>query len=234
MDRVARLALAPLLLAQALHTRKTALTLPEPDGPRAGHAGDGPALRLLILGDSSAAGVGVDHQDNALSGHLTRALSATFSVHWQLLARTGATTRDAHAMLKDATPMDVALVALGVNDVTGLTTPRHFANRQLRLVEALESRGARLICLTEIPPVGTFPLLPNPLRWTLGRHARRLQQARATRLANRPTCVGLTLDLPADPTLMARDGFHPGAQVYRVWGETAAALIRAHSRFFLA
>ena len=51
-------------------------------------------FRLLIVGDSSAAGVGVRTQAQALAGHLSRALAsgARRKVHWQLVARSGITT----------------------------------------------------------------------------------------------------------------------------------------------
>ena len=55
--------LAPLLWAQGVHTRRKTVVLPEPPGPRSGRTGSGSMLRLLIAGDSAAAGVGVDHQD---------------------------------------------------------------------------------------------------------------------------------------------------------------------------
>ena len=56
-----------------------ALRLPEAEGPRAGSAGEGPALRLLILGDSSAAGVGTTHQEEALLGQMRKRFSQTNS-----------------------------------------------------------------------------------------------------------------------------------------------------------
>ena len=70
-----KLALAPLLLAQAVHTRRRLPRLPEAAGAREGVVGRGAELDLLIVGDSSAAGVGVDTQDDALAGCLSRALA---------------------------------------------------------------------------------------------------------------------------------------------------------------
>ena len=71
-----KLALAPLLVAQAVATRRRAPVLPEAAGRarRRASATARPALRLLIAGDSSAAGVGVARQEQALVGHLARAL----------------------------------------------------------------------------------------------------------------------------------------------------------------
>ena len=55
MSLTAKLLLSPLLVAQALATRVRMPRLPEAAGPREGETGRGPLLRLLIVGDSSAA-----------------------------------------------------------------------------------------------------------------------------------------------------------------------------------
>ena len=67
MSLTAKLLLSPVLVAQAVVTRGRMPRLPEAAGPRQGEVGSGPLLRLLIVGDSSAAGVGVAQQRDALS-----------------------------------------------------------------------------------------------------------------------------------------------------------------------
>ena len=74
MTQFADVALFPLFALQALWVVARAERLPEPPGPRSGVGGDGPDLRLLILGDSSAAGVGAERQEDALSGQLAARL----------------------------------------------------------------------------------------------------------------------------------------------------------------
>ena len=64
------LALAPLLFAQGVYVRRVTPRLPEAPGERSGVSGGGPALKLLILGDSAAAGVGASSQATALAGRL--------------------------------------------------------------------------------------------------------------------------------------------------------------------
>ena len=52
MSLALKLVLSPLLIAQAIGTRKRAPALPEATGPREGQLGSGgAALRLLIAGD---------------------------------------------------------------------------------------------------------------------------------------------------------------------------------------
>ncbi len=65
----AKLALAPVLIVQGRRVRRLALRLPEAAGARAAVAGSGARpLRLLIVGDSATAGVGVARQRDALAG----------------------------------------------------------------------------------------------------------------------------------------------------------------------
>jgi hypothetical protein len=127
----AKLALAPLLIAQGRCVRATALKLPEAAGERRGVAGTGRvALRVLIVGDSSAAGVGVGTQDEAFAGQLAQALAERTgaAVGWQLVATSGHTAQDAARALAGATlaTADLLVTALGVNDVVGQTRPARF------------------------------------------------------------------------------------------------------------
>ena len=219
-DNAAKIALLPLLVGQALGARARALRLPEPEGARAGVLGSGPPLSLLITGDSSAAGVGCETQSQALSGQLPALLAERHRVEWQLVARTGATTKDAIARLA-ALPrrrFDVAVVALGVNDVTANVPLMLWLRRQERLFDLLETEfGVGRIYVSGLPPMKHFPLLPQPLRWVLGRAADRYDSALARMVEGRPSCTHIRFDLPFDPEMMARDGFHPGPEAYALW-----------------
>ncbi len=129
MSLALKLMLSPLLIAQAMSTRRRAPALPEAGGPREGQLGSGArALRVLIAGDSSAAGVGVAHQDHAFAGHFTRTLyrRSGRALRWRLRARSGLTTRQVHAMLRAEAPpaADIALQLTGDNDVIGLFAPQ--------------------------------------------------------------------------------------------------------------
>lgn len=220
--------LSPLLAAQAAYVVSTAHRLPEAAGERNGVSGSGPDLHLLVLGDSSAAGVGVATQDSALTGQLVQRLSQAFHVHWTLNAITGATTRSTLARLDQMTPhrVDAAVLALGVNDTTRLVPVRRWLTRQHRLLDVLRrDYGVRRFYVSGVPPLAEFPLLPQPLRWVLGQHAARLDAALRAMLSGQPDCTYVTLELDLNPQLMAEDGFHPGPIVYRAWAETVAARI---------
>lgn len=227
-DLLARVPLAPVLAAQAVLVRRRALVLTEPPGPRTGVAGDGPGLRLLIVGDSSAAGVGAPTQDAALSGRLVAELGRRYRVAWRLEARTGATTGTALDSLSRLDPerFDVAVIALGVNDVTRLVPRRVWAARQAKLHDLLSDRfGAARIVASGLPPMGQFPLLPQPLRWVLGAHAARLDTALADMAPRRTGLVHVPMDMPFDPRYVAEDGFHPSPAGYAEWARVLAGKV---------
>lgn len=231
MSLAFKLVLAPLLVAQAVATRKRAPLLPEAEGDREGRLGSGAhALRLLIAGDSSAAGVGVARQDQALAGYLSRALHRRLSqpVEWSLHARSGFTTQQVFALLRDrALPAaDVAVVVTGVNDLIDQVPLRRALAQRAALADwLLAERGVAHVVFAPLPPVERFPLLPNPLRIVMGAEAHRHDEAVARWAATRSDVSHAVIEVDLSPAAMATDGFHPGEPVYRACGEALAAHI---------
>ena len=225
---LATLALAPVLVAQGLVVRHRALRLPEAAGPRSGTQGRGPRLGLLVLGDSAAAGVGATTQDEALVGQLRDRLARRHRVDWQLVASSGATAADALASLQamEHFRIDYAVTSVGVNDVVARTPTRRFRNAVADIVDGLRSAGARRIVLSGLPPMGRFPLLPNPLRAVLGARSIELDAVLAE-VARERNAMHLKIDFTAElgPEQMAADGFHPGPTIYREWAAASAALL---------
>ncbi|MFM8392480.1 MAG: SGNH/GDSL hydrolase family protein, partial [Acidobacteriota bacterium] len=197
-----------------------------------GATGTGPHLRLLILGDSAAAGVGAASQDEALAGRLVDRLRRDYHVDWRLEAHTGATTRQTIARLRrigrsGQTRFDVLLTSLGVNDLTRNVGETDWLASQRELLDlAREDLGVRLLLVTTIPPIGHFPALPHPLRWYLGRRADRFNHLLRQKLEDEPATSLIDLRFSLDARLMASDGFHPGPEIYDEWARHAAELIR--------
>ncbi|MPQ99375.1 SGNH/GDSL hydrolase family protein [Modestobacter sp. I12A-02628] len=231
------LALAPmaLLVLQGRGVRARTPRLPEAAGPRSGLApaddGGGGTLRLLVLGESTAAGVGVSEQRDGLAGSLARelALRRGVAVAWTVCARTGATAqRTARELLPGAaTGQDLAVVVLGVNDTLRLRGARRWSCHIGQVLDGLAPRLAPggLVVLTGVPDLGAFPLLPQPLRAVLGRRARALDRRLDGLAAARP---GL-LHVPGPPVtgaaVFAVDGFHPNAEAYAQWASHLAAAV---------
>jgi lysophospholipase L1-like esterase len=221
----AKLALGPVLLPQAKWVRRTALRLPEAAGPREGEAGEGAMkLRLLVVGDSSAAGVGVADQAQALALPLARevALRLNGAVGWQLIAQSGLASQEVIALVRGSNlqPADVAVVVVGVNDVTSQVSPSTFVERLSQLAQLLPVQ--RLV-FSGLPPMHLFSAVPQPLRWYLGLCAKALDAAMRN-WCTRNVHVYCASDLSTDPRMLADDGYHPGPLLYPQW---AAHLAKA-------
>jgi lysophospholipase L1-like esterase len=226
MSLALKLALSPLLVAQALRMRSRVPRLPEAAGAREGVHGRGATrLHLLIAGDSSAAGVGVARQEDALAGQLLPLLAqrCAAQIHWTLRARSGLTTAQTLELLRSA-PLpvsDLAVVVTGVNDVVDQVPSSRATHARAHIANLLRNRaGVQHVVFCPLPPIHQFPALPQPLRWMAGTDARRHNRALREWVAARQMQMGdvstLGLDavrLSADN--MASDGFHPGAPVYR-------------------
>ncbi|MEM7686076.1 MAG: SGNH/GDSL hydrolase family protein [Pseudomonadota bacterium] len=226
-----RILLGPVLLWQGKQVRRTILRLPEAEGPRTGQSGSGAPLSVLLLGDSSVAGVGADTQTDALSGRLIDRLSTTHHVTWRVIAKTGWTTRDARYALADIATeaFDVVVLSLGVNDVTTETGLKPWLTLYHDLLNALQQTcQPKLIVVNGLPPMGRFPALSQPLRWYLGQQAIAHEAALFATLSNKPGIATLPLTFDLEVSAMARDGFHPGPAVYDAWAADIAACIQSH------
>ena len=239
MSLTVKLALSPLLVAQAALTRRRLPRLPEPEGARQGQVGAARAtpLRLLISGDSSAAGVGVNTQRDALAPLLAARTAAACAarVHWQLLARSGLTTAQTLQLLQrelrpgpGAQP-DVAVVVTGVNDVVDQVPTRQALAARESLANWLRNgHGVQHVVFAPLPPIHHFPGLPQPLRWVAGADAQRHNAALANWAASRGDVSLVEMETPLNKGVMAADGFHPGAPVYRYCAAAIAQHLAAH------
>lgn len=220
--------LAPIALPLAVHTRRNALRLPPASGPLNGVAGadlPGEPLRLLVLGESTVVGVGVDELHAALVGQLAATLAARSGrpVAWRACGENGITAAQAHDRLLPQVlgqPFDLALLVFGVNDTTHLTSLPRWEAALGSMAQALTARGAR-VAFSSVPPLQHFTALPWLLRRLLGMRAA-LLDARLRRLAARQGAGHHAVELEFSAEYLARDGYHPSALGYRVWAEGLA------------
>lgn len=226
---LATIALGPVLLIQGMAARNRVPKLPEPPGPREGVNGTGEPLRLLIVGDSAAAGVGASHQDEALLGQVVAKLANDYRVTWSLHARTGDTTAAALACIDQlpARPFDVAVTSLGVNDVTRFVGRGKWRQQQSVLRRTLKEKfGNPTLIISGLPPLHGFPALPQPLRWNLGSRATQFNQDLQKDIAADGSAHFVDVRFTTDVSLMASDGFHPGPAVYAEWARRIVELIQ--------
>ncbi|GAA3450160.1 SGNH/GDSL hydrolase family protein [Dactylosporangium matsuzakiense] len=220
---------AAVLTAQAVVARTRNYAKPDMRlAMRSSIGGTGkPPMRLVLLGDATALGVGVDRVADTVGGQLAALLaegSAGRRVELSSVAVAGSRSSDlatqvARALVGPAP--DVALVLVGTNDVTHLTG----------ITEAAEHLGAacRRLYDANIPVVvGTCPdfgalrAFAPPLRQLLGLRSRRVARLQAA-AAGAEGAVVVDLGARTGPVFRAdegtlcHDGFHPSADGYRVW-----------------
>lgn len=231
------LALAPLLAAQGRAVRRNTPQLPGAAGPSTGEvAGPAPALRLLVIGESTVAGVGAPSHAEALGGQLAAALAAELgrAVAWRAAGEIGLTASAVRRRLVPALPaepVDAALLALGVNDTLRLRSAARWTADLMALTAELRERaGPAPVFLAAAPPMGRFPALPQPLRAVLGLRARLLNAAAAELAPRLHDVTFLPITVPVTPAIFCADGFHPGPEGYLQWGALLAAGMAARLR----
>jgi len=224
--------LAPVLIYQGKGLRRRIPRLPEAADPAGIAAGRSPGVRLAVLGDSTAAGVGAMRHQDALAGMLAAAVAVQGGreVSWRAVARGGATSRTARDLVPglvdgDWRP-DVVVVLVGVNDLKNLRPLRDWDHDVAALLAAIgETTGGVPVIISGMAPVSRFPALPQPMRAVLALRARAMDHT-----LRRAAGAG---HVPVNPQMIgsgffAEDGFHPSSQGYRAWAsELAGPVARA-------
>lgn len=220
----------PVLLPQALITRRRAIRLEPAQGAQTGVVGGGVGepLRLLVLGESTAAGVGVSSQHEALAGCFAEQLAhhAGRPVVWRALGENGITAAQALERLLPQVSdqrFDLVLLVFGVNDTTHFSSNARWQMALQKLAQAFVRPDCRVL-YAAVPPVRHFSALPWLLRQVLGLRAVLLDWQLA-RVAADVSALHCSVALEFTPEFLACDGYHPSAQGYRRWAEGLIALV---------
>ena len=221
----------PIFWLQGKHVRRVTPRMPEAAGSREGVCGEGPVFRVLVAGDSGAAGVGVETQEEALCGQLVHRLSQHYTVEWCVLAVNGLDSPGLVKLLEEAptSRFDVVVLSMGANDVTCLCSPQRWVQWQTQLAELVAHRfEPNLLVHSAVPPMHSCMALPQPLRWFLGRWALEMNSRLSGLLTGQEK---RTMHWHPETTTshgMAADGFHPSSHGYAKWADGLSQIILAH------
>jgi lysophospholipase L1-like esterase len=234
-SRLFAVLLGPIVWPQATRARRVIPRLPDAAQPWEGTIAGPDPVSILVLGDSTAAGVGADRQDDALPGNLARRLSAEWErgANWRAIGENGATSEDIvrnYLPTASENSYDLVFLTIGANDALKLRSRTAFRRSFRRIIRRLRAVSPHaLILVSSLPGFAQFSALPNPLRWALQLHARSLEEVARRFVASEP---GVLMSPPAPkytPGFFASDRFHPSAQGYRDWVDFAlldAKLVR--------
>ncbi|PRY58133.1 lysophospholipase L1-like esterase [Knoellia remsis] len=196
-------------------------------------AGPGDPIEILVIGDSTAAGMGVRRPHETIGAIIASGVSALMGrpVHLTNRAVVGAESSDLERQLANGletiTRPDVVVILIGANDVTH-RIDRATAVRHLEVtVRRIRALGSEVVVGT-CPDLGTVEPLAQPLRLLARRWSRDLAAAQTIAVVEaggRTVSLGDLLgeEFAASPaTMFSEDRFHPSAAGY---ARAAAALL---------
>ncbi|MGW2935696.1 SGNH/GDSL hydrolase family protein [Streptomyces sp. NPDC055722] len=204
------------------------------DSPRARRTGRGegyaaldePPLRLVMLGDSTAAGQGVHRSRQTPGALLASGLAAVAErpVDLRVIALPGAQSDDLDRQValtledQDQVP-DICVIMIGANDVTHRMPATRSVRHLSSAVRRLRTAGAEVVVGT-CPDLGTIEPVQQPLRWLARRASRQLAAAQTIGVVEqggRTVSLGDLLgpEFEANPReLFGPDNYHPSAEGY--------------------
>ena len=183
----------------------------------------GPASKVALLGDSSAAGYGVEDVLDTPGAHLASGLAeaADRRVYLRSVAFVGAQTRDLSRQIDRALSIEphVAVVMVGANDVTHGRRPSESVRLLQEAVRRLRDAGTEVVVGT-CPDLGTIEPIAPPLKQVARLWSRRLAAAQTivvVEAGGRTVSLASVLgpEFAATPALLfGPDRFHPSAAGY--------------------
>ncbi len=193
-------------------------------GPERACSGAGPdPITLALLGDSGAAGFGVDRPAETPGALLAAGLSEVADRPVRLVntAKVGARSADLLGQVTAALEHspDLAVIMIGANDVTHRVRPVNSVRQLSEAVRRLRADNVEVVVGT-CPDLGTIEPIAQPLRLVARRWSRAMAAAQTIAVVKagaRSVSLGDLLgpEFAAQPRVMfSADRFHPSASGY--------------------
>ena len=165
-----------------------------------------------------------------LVGELIDFLKKDYRCSWRILAKSGLRTSDLVEVIstQEIESYDIAIIAIGVNDITSYKSPQSWLNEIEDLTNLLIDRSKiPKIIFAGLPPFDKFSIIPYPLRSILGFKARLFDNSLKKFCKTNQKLSYTGLDQVSGEGLMAIDGFHPSAKFYKIWAKHTEKVIHA-------
>lgn len=224
----------PVYLWQGVAVRLRSIRMLPPAGP-VRHEIDGvdPAVRLLVVGDSSAAGIGIETTDGLLAVRLAELIAARTGrrVLWRAAGFNSATAgqlRDFVVPNLAPEPWTHIVLAVGTNDAKNFHTVGRFKREFGGLIYALKAKWpeARIVW-SPVVDMALIPALPRALGRLLEIRASLINRMGERLCLERGVVPASRLPILDPRAGFSRDGFHASEAGYRAWAEHLEALVMA-------
>lgn len=235
--------LLPILYYQGKRIRSSVPRLPEAASKK-GLASENTSrtLKMIAIGESTIAGVGVATHEEGFTGTLAKELAGKLqsNVAWTVYARSGYTARKIRERIVPQIAEDRAdliVVGLGGNDAFTLNTPARWRRDITELISALWDKfNDTPIFFTNMPPIKTFPAFTPLIKYTIGNLVEILGENLRTvsekidRVYYNAEKITLLewidrFDVKAPPSNFFSDGVHPSKLTYQTWARDFANFI---------
>ncbi len=235
--------LLPILAIQGKRLKKRFPRLPAAKEPIGKTVGSDKEKKVLIIGESTMAGLGVEYHKDGFAGSFAKHFTKISgdSITWKVVAKSGITAgrfRERYLEKLPEEKPDLILIGLGANEVFELNSPNRwkidFANLLIDLSERYPETN---MVLLNLPPVESFPGITGLMRFTFG-HLMNLIHEVSLELENyfeyltyakrRIILSDWKARMPTvtDDGDFFSDGVHPNGITYKVWGMEIAELVK--------
>jgi lysophospholipase L1-like esterase len=185
---------------------------------------------LLVLGDSTAVGVGAAKPEDSIAGLTSTYINATYVENY---AVSGATTSDVFSQLEHAklSTYDTILLQVGGNDIIRFHDVATTAKELSNLLQQLpESKHVYITSVGNVGDATFFPFFIRPFHDSLNikyhtAFAKIAKQHGATYInLNQQSQTARFIAEPK--TYYASDGLHPSSDGYRLWFEIISPFLK--------
>lgn len=237
------LPLLPLMYFQGKKIRASVPKLPEAKNPEGFEDIGSPITkRILLIGESTFAGVGVESHDEGFCGTFAKELSQSLNknIHWEVLAKSGYTAKRVGTKLLPkirAHKLDLIVIGLGGNDAFTLNSPAKWKKDVFQLFKSLKIKFPLTpIFFANMPPIKEFPAFTKTIKFVVGNLVEMLGQelkflARQEDLVfYNDEIISITnwsrrYQLNADINDYFSDGVHPSKLTYQTWAKDFATFV---------
>jgi len=219
----------PYLIHQAKQLRKSSPKLPAQSSLLTLGKGEN---HILLLGESTVAGVGASCSEHSLAGNFHRLLGESYQI--ESIGKKGLRVKYALSLYYQQRQIPVPkskgiLLFLGANDCFLLTNPTAFKEEIETLIHQIqEATAAPWIYLAGIPPVHLFPAFSKKMSFFLQRQRNYLQAELEKIAAKDPNVIYQEIPMNLQLEFFAADSVHPSDLGY----QKIAELVVEKLKFF--
>ncbi len=232
-----RLAIAapfmPLLHKKVDRIMKDMPDLPAPEDIR--KQVNNAQVHVLSVGESSIASIGVDTQENGLTGFLAQQIEAHHKVpvSYEVIAKSGYTAAMVHDELLptiQSKAADIIMIGLGANDTFKLSKPSKWRSDLTNILDFLTKRfNDTPIVFINMPPTTEFPVFDKMLKYFVSKQMLILRSELQKLIPSYPHAYYIPHKLTAERLIKKynikgkqipdfySDGVHPSKLTYNMW-----------------